>query len=567
MGKETYPVMQSAAVEQSPSDSIEPAPALVYAVVILSAATTLYFALVGRTGVFLFVDEFHSLANLDRGYGFLFSTFDARGSGIALPLLQRLTVDLLGDSLFAYRLPAALGALAATLLCYPVAKRLVGPIPALISVLALCSNSFFIYYSRLGRSYTLAVFLVLWVVFALHTALVAKTARAHHYAMLALAVGLAPFVHLVTFGIVAATLAAGVATLAVRGDWERHGRWLLGSLVSGGLLAGLLHLPAIGEVSVFLDAVVVGTKNQYLHDGTFISIVGEVLAGGRGASLFWWLGLPVAAVWFVRMRRSDSFVLLAAAFSSLVVVSLLTPRGAPVAWARYLLVSSPFILMLLAWLVVQSVRFLPLARHSAERVALGIGVGLVVVNFSLGPLGLHHVADGPFSNGYLSTRTVVANNIPWPETPSLYRELASAPDDAVVIEAPVLSGRSAQLYRNYYLQHGRRVLMGAVDVAGAETSASVWPYVPLLERGAIRASGADYLIVHLNVEEEAIAYEAFVHGVDRAPQARRVGVPGTRHGLLLKDYARSLEGELGVPLYRDQRIVAWKLSNYRTDPG
>ncbi len=559
-------MMQTAAAEDPSIGSMQPAPApaLVYSIVILSAAVTLYFALVDRAGVFLFVDEFHSLANLDRGYGFLLSSFDARGSGIALPLLQRLAADLLGDSLFAYRLPAALGALAATLLCYPVAKRLVGPLPALISVLALCSNSFFIYYSRLGRSYTLAVFLVLGVVLALHTALVAGVPRARRYALLALAVGLAPFVHLVTVGAVAATTTAGIATLVIRGEWERQGRWLLGSLVGGGVLGVLLHLPAIGEVSLFLDAVVSGTKNQYIHDGTFIAIVGEILAGGRAASLIWWVGLPVSAIWFFRVRRNDSFILLAAAFSLLVVVSLLTPRGAPVAWARYLLVSLPFFLMLLAWLLVQGVRSLPISGPAAERVALGIGLCLVVSSFSLGPLGLQHVDDGPFSNGYLSTRAVVANDIPWPETPALYRELANAPADAVIIEAPVLSGRSAQLYRNYYLQHGRQVLMGAVDVPGAETSASVWPYVPLLERGALAASGADYLIVHLNVEEEAIAYEAFVQKVDRAPRARRSGVPGTRHGLLLKDYARALERELGVPLYRDQKVVAWKLPNTRT---
>ena len=114
-------------------DSAGPSNGLVGSIVASSAVITLYFALVGRAGVFLFVDEFHSIANLDRGYGFLLSTFDARGSGIALPLLQRLATDLFGDGLYAYRLPAAIGALGATLLCYPVAKRLVGPIPGLIS--------------------------------------------------------------------------------------------------------------------------------------------------------------------------------------------------------------------------------------------------------------------------------------------------------------------------------------------------------------------------------------------------------------------------------------------------
>ncbi len=41
-------------------------------------------------GVFLQGDEFHSLELLPRGYLEILSTYDMRGSGVALPLLQRL---------------------------------------------------------------------------------------------------------------------------------------------------------------------------------------------------------------------------------------------------------------------------------------------------------------------------------------------------------------------------------------------------------------------------------------------------------------------------------------------
>ena len=59
-------MMQTTAAENPSIGSTQPvpAPALGYSIVILSAAVSLYFALVDRAGVFLFVDEFHSLANL-----------------------------------------------------------------------------------------------------------------------------------------------------------------------------------------------------------------------------------------------------------------------------------------------------------------------------------------------------------------------------------------------------------------------------------------------------------------------------------------------------------------------
>ncbi len=43
---------------------------------------------------FLFGDEFHTLRDLPRGYRFLLTHFDNYGSGMALPLLQRVLVDL-----------------------------------------------------------------------------------------------------------------------------------------------------------------------------------------------------------------------------------------------------------------------------------------------------------------------------------------------------------------------------------------------------------------------------------------------------------------------------------------
>jgi hypothetical protein len=137
--------------------------------------------------------------------------------------------------------------------------------------------------------------------------------------------------------------------------------------------------------------------------------------------------------------------------------------------------------------------------------------------------------------------------------------LATSAGRGSIIEAPVLSTRRVYLYRNYFLQHGREVLIGTVDLLDGKLSPSVWPYIPLLDEEAIRGSGAEYLIVHLNVEREAAAYEAFVSRTDREPRARRTGLPKPRHGLELSDFAAELDRVLGEPVFRDDKIVAWKL--------
>ena len=529
------------------------------AILILCAAITLYHAFVGRGGVFLFLDEWHSLANLDRGYAFLLSTFDTHGSGIALPLLQRFSADLIGDRLSAYRLPAALGAVGAVLLCYSAGKRMVGAVPALIASLALCSNSLFIYYSRVGRSYTLAVFFLLLVALTIHRALEAQSPRLRSFLPLALAVGLSPYIHLATAPVVAAIAAAAAATLIARGDWSSHGGGFLGSLAAGVLLAGLLHLPAFGAITSFLGGVVEGRENEFIHDWTYVWIASETLAGGRGAALLWWVGMPIASIWLLVTQRRDSFILLAAALSPLVVVLVLTPRGAPVAWSRYLLVSLPFQLMLLSWWLAELVRLLPISRLAANRLALVAGGTLVFLGFVFGPLGIEHRDDRPFSNGYLSARPIAAHDVSWPRTPTFYRKLADESGEGSIIEVPMLSNRRAYLYRNYFLQHGRGVEMGIVDASESIPDPAMPPYIPVLQEGAIRASGAEYLVLHLNVQREALAYEVFVAEIDRGKRARRAGQPAPRHGLLLTELAREWEQEWGAPFFRDESIVAWKL--------
>ena len=63
-----------------------------------AAVAGLALAVVGRGNVHLFGDEFHSIWNVHRPYRELIGLYDGFGSGVALPLLQRLMTDLLATS-------------------------------------------------------------------------------------------------------------------------------------------------------------------------------------------------------------------------------------------------------------------------------------------------------------------------------------------------------------------------------------------------------------------------------------------------------------------------------------
>jgi hypothetical protein len=51
-------------------------------------------------------DEYHTLAAADSAYGAILGTFDDVGSHVALPLLQRLALDVFGDGIVPFRLVA-----------------------------------------------------------------------------------------------------------------------------------------------------------------------------------------------------------------------------------------------------------------------------------------------------------------------------------------------------------------------------------------------------------------------------------------------------------------------------
>jgi 4-amino-4-deoxy-L-arabinose transferase-like glycosyltransferase len=537
-----------------------PSSYLVYPFVILAVLIGLYFCFAGRGSVHLFGDEFHSIWNVNKPYNELVKLYDSYGSGIALPLMQRFAIDLFGPSLWAYRFPAILGAITTLLIIYPAASRLVGHVPAMIATLALSANSMHIFYSRFGRSYSLMVFLIILLAHSVNRAISQDRPRPLWYIIVALCAGLAPYIHLTTTASVIGIGLGAVVVMCIKKRAGRHWYWLLCSFVIGAVLCISLHLPAWESLWEFIEMKV--DKGDYLAHFSTMDVV-TLLAGNRLAGIVWLAGIPVAAIWILIKKRSDAFLLVTAALAPVAAIAITKPFGMTYAYARYLLTALPFMLMLLAWLLVQVLGLIRLPKLSY--VAAAIGIALVVVSFLAGPLGLRHTKDGPFANTYLSMMPLPAFDVPWEQTPPFYKSLAYSAEDTRIIEVPALISRSMLLYRNYYLQHQKDVSTGFVSVSPPNVPSG--PYVWPFDLNSVNNSNANYLILHLNIELELTQYWQFVYKkVWLTMKDSDIRSLMIRHANYqqeplssLYNLAGDLQDRLGRPMYKDARIVVWKL--------
>lgn len=533
---------------------------LVYPVVVSAVFIGLYFSLAGRSKVHLFGDEFHSLWYLTQPYSELFRTFGKSGSGTALLLIQQAAIDIFGAGLWAYRFAAFVGAIATLLIIYPAALRLVGRVPAALTALALSANSMHIFYSRFGRTYALMVFLAVLLVCALNRAMDSDRPRALWYIILAVSVGLLPYVHLTAVAFVAGVCIAAVVTMVVRRQSRRHWYWLLGSIVIGAIICIGLYLPVWKSVREL-----VYSRTGEGDFSRFSALdVAALLAGNRWGGVIWLVGVPIAATWMLIKKRSAGLLMVAAVFSPAIAVLIARLYGMAYAHARYLLTALPFMLMLLAWLLVEVLRVAGLSRRMRDYMVVIVGAALVMISFMMGPLGLKHTNDGPFANTYLSMMPLPAFDVAWDETPSFYKRLAASAERVRIIEVPELLNRAVLLYRNYYLQHRKDVMIGFVGKDAESVPAG--PYASIWDLKSIKGSDAKYLIVHVNVKREVTMYWRFVYG--RVwPRMKDPDIESlmARHAKFAKPVsslhhmAEELADYLGEPVYKDEHIAVFEL--------
>lgn len=524
-------------------------------------ALAAWLCLRGLAGVFLIGDELHSLRNIDLGFVALARTYDRFGSGLALPMLQRLASGLFGHELIAYRLPAIAGALATLLFVGPLARRLFGAPSALLASAAVATSAIHVYYSRYGRGYALGAFLALLFVLSLLRTLEHAPARRRWLAGIVLAGGFLPAVHLSTGPFL---LAAGAAAL-----WNaRRDACLLAlgyALAAGALLALLLHVSARASLREFLDLKLMeGAPTPF---GPLD--VATALAGSRVAGWVVLVGLPLAGLAFLRRQRARAALVLAGPLGLIASLLLTRPPGLALAYARYLFVAWPMCLMLLAWGWVELARRLPLARRAGSLVALAAGLALLAGAWLAGPLGRAHVPDGRFANSNLALHALPAFDADWKRSSNFYAVLAEMEDPQRIAEFPGLRTRNLMLYRNHWLQHRKDVVLGHLrDPELAPITHG--PYADLSDLGVLEDKGIDFVVVHHNIDAELANYWTFVQ--DEAwPALRRAGDDAAMaalsdygiprgNGRDVPELERALRKRLGRPAYADATVRVWEVA-------
>ena len=510
----------------------------------------------------LFGDEFHTLSDVERSYGEILGSFGTWGSHTALPLLQKLCLEVFGPGVVSFRLPALVPGILALLAIYPIARPLVGRRAALVSTWALALGPILVYYARFSRSYALAILLGLLLVHALRTAGSSTGRRARiGWGAAALVGGLLPWVHMSTASFV---LGAYLASAGISWMRAKRARSLLApglSLAGAGLLALLLFAPAWQEVTAFLDHV---SRTSGEPGKTGVLDVLTLLAGGYGAAIASLAVLPIAAVLTWREDREAAIWLCAVLLGPLIGFLASQPYGMAYAFARYFLVALPFAGMLAARLAIRiGVRTLG-SNPRGEWAGTILGLGALALAFLVGPLGPVHGERGPFGNSYLAMRTLPAFDEPFEEASAFYDTIARDSEHAGIIEVPLLANRAVLLYRNHWRTHGRPTRIGMTRQDAGILGKR--PYVWILDPELGRDPEIEYLVLHRDVRAEAEAYWDFVYEtvwprVERPrdesfmDRQRKYAAPASPP----PELERILRERHGEPCWVDDQVVVWKL--------
>ena len=524
---------------------------LMLAAIVLGA----FWRLTGLTEMPLYGDEYHTLRTVEESYGFILSNYDEVGSHMALPFLQRAIGDVIGRGMWAMRLPAVIPGLLALLLLYPLGRRLVGATPAALATIALCFSPIHIFYSRFGRSYALAALIALLLVSYVLRALESESGSAwRRWAPVTLLGAFLPYVHLSSLGV---TFLVGVAAMLLAVGRKRRLADVRAPLLAfafSAVLCGLMFLPAQETLEIYLGKIKSGRMKFGLMD------VPNLLAGGVLAGYVWIALIPLSALLLILRKRTRGLLMAAAVSGPVLFMLIFQPQGMAYAYARYVHVALPIMLLLLGWFLTSLVRGFGPPQVMRDRGALALGCALVLLGHFTGPRAPGLADHGPYGNTYTAMHALPAFDVPFPETPAFYKQLAA--DDSVtrIIECPAMQSRAILLYRNYYLQHGKQTVIALFD---KNATLQAGPYARMWDKDVkSRSGGATYLIVHMDVAEEVSRYWGFVYNQawDSISNAGFMA----RHNVYLPppnniSWVLDRLKRFGPPVYRDDSITVFRV--------
>ncbi|MDG2333682.1 MAG: glycosyltransferase family 39 protein [Myxococcota bacterium] len=515
----------------------------------------------------LFGDELHSLRDMLGGYSEILGRFSGTGGGLALPLLQRGLMDLFGDSHWVIRAPAWIPGAVLLLVVFPIARRPLGESAALAATALVAVSPLLIFYAHFGRIYSLVALLSL----LLYHCLASWERRAHRDpragAWIVVLTALLPWAHPTALGIVlplylGAMLAFVLEPAHSRSASRRAALHLAGALAFAGILCLLSYWPAHESLAAFLD-----TKTREEYYGAFGPLDVASLATGTRAGFVLLAGLAGAGLLgLLRHRRHVGILLGFAALGPPLTIALVQPYGDAYAYARYAMPGLVPLCLLAGSGWVGLLGRVP--GLSASAPAWG-AAALAAALWLAGPLGPGNPRVPEHANTYLSMRALPSFEIPWPETPNFYRELAALPAGERaglrLVEVPALTTRTRHLYRHYQAQHG--VESWVAPLPGEFPRIPHGPYIAFQRPDWRETSGADYLVVHLDIAGETAAYWRWLYGADGpGPFDKAQAAFMERHqrygGLLpapSDSLLSSLAAQLGEPRVSDPGLLVWDL--------
>jgi uncharacterized membrane protein len=326
-----------------------------------------FLRLADLPSLLLFGDSYHGLPLSRQAYGVILSSFDANGSGIALPFLQRLCFDLFGASQEVYRLPAVAAGLAGLAAMHPVARRLAGR-PA-IATLAFAANPLHVFYSHFSRSYSIATFGCLVLVYALRRVSAEPAAdpsasgRGRWNLLIVVSAALIPWVHLSALGVVASA-GVGAAYLMWREGRSRSELFrLVASFGAAALICLALYLPAWKPFWVFYR-LMTAAANPFCFGALDVA---AQMFGSPVSAIACLVGVPAASIWMLRARCVPALLLVPAALAPIALLLVQHPYGTQIAYAHYLLTAIPLMLMPMSWAIVRAARSLSARPGSSRR--------------------------------------------------------------------------------------------------------------------------------------------------------------------------------------------------------
>jgi hypothetical protein len=311
-------------------------------------------------------------------------------------------------------------------------------------------------------------------------------------------------------------------------------------------VASLRRLTAIKHTARFATTPAAAWNALQAHAGSSVDAL----------AIAFWLLAAGGLVLLARERARFSALTAVAVAGQVVGLWLLAPRGggAGLVLARYLLVALPLVLVWVARALAE-----PWLRRRSPAVlaARAGGAAFVAVLFACGPLPSLLLSEEAFAAHNL--RLDLAS--PAPRVPAELVPAAYSRGSGPVLVAPWPTtwnhGWSAPLYQE---RHGREVLVIATAGEIPRHPALRLRNAVAAEPGAILASRADALVVHLRLgaEEARLTAAAGHGGFERLPAADRRRLRRDAERLVAR-----LRREWGRPDHAGEWTVEWNLRRVR----